>query len=437
MHVPSTGGAAQRAALLHRAVWRWHFFAGLVILPFLAWLAITGGLYLYKPEIERAVYADWIAASPGEPLAPARLIAQVERQTGARVLDLTSAPRGDSWRMTLDRSGERRTAFVDPTSGRVLGTTAEGGVMETIKSLHSLSITGPVGNAIIEIVAGWAIILVLTGFVLWWPRRATAAFRNTGARGKWRRVHAWTGAMVGVVLLFLAASGLSWSVVWGTAMQTVIAKTESGRPRPPGVAPTTGHHAPERPAGKDDPALPWSLQRASVPHAGHASAIDADAALAVARARGLGASYTLRPPSEPGRPWLISAAVANSRDAHVVYVVPQDGAVLLDARSRDFGIGARTFEWGLYTHMGQQYGEPNRLLMLAGAIGTLVLCVTAPVLWWKRRGSRRFAPAPIADPATSRRVAAVMLIVGLALPLTGLTMLAVLAGEWLWGKRQT
>lgn len=435
MHAPSTGGAAQRAALLHRAVWRWHFFAGLVILPFLAWLAVTGGLYLYKPEVERAVYADWIAASAGEPLPPTRLIAQAERQTNARVLDLTSAPQGDSWRMTIDRSSERRTAFIDPATGRVLGTTAEGGVMETIKTLHSLSITGPIGNAMIEIVAGWAIILVLSGFVLWWPRRATAAFRRGGARGNWRRIHAWTGATVGVVLLFLAASGLSWSVVWGSTMQTVIANTESGRPRPPGVAPG-GHHAPDRPAGKDDPALPWSMQRAAVPHAGHADMIDADAALAIAQARGLRAPYTLRPPSEPDRPWLISAAVTNSRDAHVVYVDPQTGAVLLDARSKDFGVGARIFEWGLYTHMGQQYGEPNRLVMLAGVIGTLLLCITAPILWWKRRGSRRLAPAPVADPAATRRVAAVMLIVGLALPLTGLTMLAALAGEWVWERRQ-
>lgn len=436
MHAPSTGSATQRASLLHRAVWRWHFFAGLAILPFLAWLAITGGLYLYKPEIERAVYADWIAASPGETLAPGRLIAEAQRQTGGRVVDLTSAPRGDSWRMTIDRSGERRTAFVDPATGRVLGTTAQGGVIETVKILHSLSITGPIGNAMIEIVAGWAIALVLTGFVLWWPRRETAAFRTGGARGKWRRVHAWTGATIGVVLLFQAASGLSWSVVWGSLMQTVIAKTESGRPRPGGVVPAD-HHAPARPAGTDDPALPWSMQRAAVPHAGHDQRIDADDALAIANARGVGAPFTLRPPGEPGQPWLASAAVTNSRDAHVLYIDPQDGTVLLDAKSKDFGLGARTFEWGLYTHMGQQYGEANRLLMLAGAIGTLLLCVTAPILWWKRRGSRRLAPAPTADPATSRRVAAVMLIVGLALPLTGLTMLAALVGEWLWGKRRT
>lgn len=432
----STVAPPLRATALHRATWRWHFYAGLVVLPFLAWLAVTGGLYLYKPEIERWLYADWSVVEPQEPLGPAALISGIERQTGARLIEYsTSANMRDSWQATIDRDGDRRTVFVDPGDARVLGETTEGGVMETVKTLHSLSITGPVGNAMIEIVAGWAIVLVLTGIVLWWPRRSTAAVRRGGSRGKWRRIHAWTGATVGIVLLFLAASGLSWSIVWGAAMQTVIAKTESGRPRPPGVAPATGHHAPDRAAGKDDPALPWSIQRASIPHAGHGNVIDADTALAIAQARGLAAPYTLRPPNKPGRPWLISAAVTNASDAHVVYVDPQDGAVLLDARSKDFGLGARIFEWGLYTHMGQQYGEPNRLLMLAGAIGTLVLCITAPILWWKRRGSRRLAPAPVADRATSRRVATVMLIVGLALPLTGLTMLAALAGEWVWGKR--
>jgi len=30
----------------YRAVWRWHFYAGLFVLPFIAWLALTGAVYL-------------------------------------------------------------------------------------------------------------------------------------------------------------------------------------------------------------------------------------------------------------------------------------------------------------------------------------------------------------------------------------------------------
>lgn len=32
---------------LYRAIWRWHFYAGLLILPFLVTLALSGAIYLF------------------------------------------------------------------------------------------------------------------------------------------------------------------------------------------------------------------------------------------------------------------------------------------------------------------------------------------------------------------------------------------------------
>ena len=32
----------------YRAVWRWHFYAGLLVLPFLMLMALTGALYLFQ-----------------------------------------------------------------------------------------------------------------------------------------------------------------------------------------------------------------------------------------------------------------------------------------------------------------------------------------------------------------------------------------------------
>ena len=37
---------------VYRAVWRWHFYAGLLVLPFLIWLAVTGGLFVFKDTID-------------------------------------------------------------------------------------------------------------------------------------------------------------------------------------------------------------------------------------------------------------------------------------------------------------------------------------------------------------------------------------------------
>ncbi|MFT8816373.1 PepSY domain-containing protein, partial [Acetobacter fabarum] len=36
-------------------LWRWHFFSGLFCLPFVAFLSLTGAVYLFKPQID-----DWI-----------------------------------------------------------------------------------------------------------------------------------------------------------------------------------------------------------------------------------------------------------------------------------------------------------------------------------------------------------------------------------------
>ena len=37
---------------LYRTLWRWHFYAGLICIPFVIWLAVTGSVYLFRPQIE-------------------------------------------------------------------------------------------------------------------------------------------------------------------------------------------------------------------------------------------------------------------------------------------------------------------------------------------------------------------------------------------------
>lgn len=61
---------------LYAAVWRWHFYPGLRTLPFLVLLAVTGGLYLFKDEINDRRYETLLRVPPadGEPLAPSVLL---------------------------------------------------------------------------------------------------------------------------------------------------------------------------------------------------------------------------------------------------------------------------------------------------------------------------------------------------------------------------
>src|SRR5688500_16642116 len=57
MPTPATPRASDRWRF-YRAVWRWHFYAGLFVLPFIAWLALTGAVYVYQKPIDRWIHHD-------------------------------------------------------------------------------------------------------------------------------------------------------------------------------------------------------------------------------------------------------------------------------------------------------------------------------------------------------------------------------------------
>ncbi len=413
----------------YRAMWRWHFYAGLIVLPVLAIMAVTGALYLYKPEIERIVYRDRIVLPPGGAmLAPSRLVAAVERAAGAPVTQIVRPPSdGESWRLRVRSDGGRATTwFVDPHDGRILGRMEGGGVMDLVRDIHSLALTGPVGNRLVEVVAGWAILLCVTGLYLRWPRRGQPALALRGrASGRlfWRDLHGTLGFLSAAVILFLAVTGMPWTEVWGGGLQRVVAANNMGRPKLAELPWT-------EPAKQ---ALPWSLREGGALPGG-VGGIGVDEAMRTAAARGVTGGYTLVLPAAPGLPYLVATTVVRAQDARALMIDAGSGAVVQDMDWRMFGRGAQAVEWGIATHQGQEYGEANRLLMLAGCLCLLLLCLTAPVLWWKRRRNGRLAEPPAATPAAKRVVAALMLLVGLLFPLTGLSMVAALLGEWGVGR---
>src|SRR5690606_6786311 len=66
---------------LRQRVWRWHFLAGLVVVPFALLLATTGGIYLFKPQVEAFTERSINAmASPGGQALPADDLVAAARQ---------------------------------------------------------------------------------------------------------------------------------------------------------------------------------------------------------------------------------------------------------------------------------------------------------------------------------------------------------------------
>ncbi|NMI19130.1 PepSY-associated TM helix domain-containing protein [Xanthomonas hortorum] len=252
----------------YRAVWRWHFYAGLLVLPFIIWLALTGAAFLYQDAIDRSVHHGLKVVPVGALRVSAQhLVDAAQRSDGGTLFRYTTPSRADASAEIglVDAHGMRHVVYVDPYRARVLGTLPEHGTLGwTIRRLHSLELIGPLARGLIEMAAGWAIMLVLTGMYLWWPRGRRGGVLSV--RGKpaqrlfWRDLHAVTGASVGAVLLFLALTGMPWSWLWGAQVNRWVNGQDFGYPAGLRVQQPMSQ---QRLTETTDPA--WSLRQARVP----------------------------------------------------------------------------------------------------------------------------------------------------------------------------
>ena len=432
-----------RRGSFYRAVWRWHFIAGLLVLPFLCILATTGALYLFQGELDAWIYRSWDRVAPGAAEKPLHeLVADVEAATRGKVMQLTlPAERDRALRMIVHADGQAQTAFVDPYSGALNGVTRYGGVMQVVRKLHSLQYFGAKASWLMEIAAGWAIVLVGTGFYLWWPRGASGGVvtirGSPRKRTFWRDVHAVTGAFSGALVLFLAVTGMPWSDVWGGQVQAWATAAGLNRPAAPAdVVPdwelenasSTGAEVPDH--HHESIGLPWALEKAAPPLSGKRAGtpIDADEAAATLARAGLARPYSLTLPRGARGAYAATHSPDRIEDVRVVYVDQYDGRVLDDVGYARFGAAAKAIEWGIAVHQGQEYGSVNRYLMLAGCVAIIALAVSSATMWWKRRPRGKLGmPPPPQNPRSLYVMAAIVLPIAILYPLVGLSLIVALA----------
>ncbi|PRD41872.1 hypothetical protein C5748_19665 [Phyllobacterium phragmitis] len=440
----STGAAVRSASDLYRAVWRWHFYAGLLVLPFMITLAITGALYLFKDEIDAIVHSDLKKVEISENVAKASpsamMAAAVAAYPGTAIKFTDPATPASSAEITVNTENQGKLAvYVNPYTGRVLGSLPDRGtIMWTIRYLHSLKYFGSFARALIEIAGGWSILLVGTGIYLWWPRRQTGGVLSVRATPKrrvfWRDTHAVTGIFVGFFIVFLAITGMPWSGVWGAKVNEWANGNNFGYPVGVRVAvPMSDEHLDH--VAKTS----WSLEQAQIPqssgHGHDATPIGLDAAIATFDRLGLHAGYAVNIPTTPHGVYTGSVYPDDLSRQRVVHLDQYSGQPLIDMRFADYGPLGKWLEWGINVHMGQEFGLANQLVLLAACIAIIVLAVSAGVMWWKRRpaGSLGVPPMP-ADRRVFRGLIAILVIGGIVFPLVGLSLVIMLALDWAYSR---
>lgn len=423
----------RRRKAFHNAVWRWHFYAGLLCIPFVIWLALTGSIYLWRPQIEAWLDRpyDRLATAGPAASADAQAAAALAAVPGSTLHEyiLPQAP-DQAVRILVARDGIDRRVYVDPRSLAVLKVaTEEKRPMRVLFHLHGELLAGALGSYLVEIAACWAIVMLLTGLYLWWPSGrsglAGTLYPRLGRGGRvfWRDLHAVTGIWVSLLALALILTGLPWAKGWGGYLAEIRALT--GTARGP-VDWTIGGKMPKTDA-------------ASEPHDGHdgmtmgamatAPPRPGDLARVVAAARPLAIAppVAILPPKSAGAPW---SAVSGAADRPLRGEARIDGATG-KVRSRtafaDRHWIDRAVGYGVAGHEGALFGLANQLLGTLACLFLVLLAVSGAILWWRRRPVGLLG-APIRLSRPRAGIGLVMLVgaLGLCLPMFGATLAGVL-----------
>src|SRR4051812_43780230 len=207
-------------------MWRWHFHAGLLCIPFVIVLSLSGSIYLFKPQIDALAdrQVDSLQLRGTRATAEAQIAAALASLPGSKlfVYEIPREP-DDAVRVHLYApDGSGRIVYVHPETLTILKTVPHTArLTEIVRTLHGELFAGRAGAVLVELAACWAIIMIVSGLWLWWPRDTPGAAGllypriTQGRRIFWRDLHAVTGIWVSSWVLFLLITALPWTPVWG------------------------------------------------------------------------------------------------------------------------------------------------------------------------------------------------------------------------------
>lgn len=437
------------------AFWRWHFYGSLIVIPVLFALSVSGMTYMFRAQVDAWTHPGVLtvsAAADAERLPLSAQEAAVRAAFPDREIISATDNSGDRATVFVTELGDvSRNVYVDPFRAAVTGDLSEDDLVSTwAERVHGdlLLGDGEVGDRIVELGASWAIVLTVTGFLIFFlgrkPRRGAVRKKTRGAR--LRSLHALVGLPVGLGILMLVVSGLPWTGVWGSAAESV-AGTSGGSlwADDPGGESTVEAQI-ERGNGSSSPAG-WEV--AGLPagtSTGSGTPVSIDAAVAASRGEGAPEPYFITYPegesgvfSVYGYQW---ANNGNPAEADVtlqktVHVDQYSGAPVAVYGYDDYSAVAQVVANGIAIHEGRRFGPVNMILTTLFCLAVLFMCVSAPIMWWKRRGTATGIVAPRARlPLLANRLLLVAVIaLGVFLPLFGLSVLVILAFDQLIVRR--
>nr|WP_319557003.1 PepSY domain-containing protein [uncultured Vibrio sp.] len=452
---------AARRKTLYFLTWRWHFYAGLYVVPFMLMLAITGLVMLFDDEIEQIRYAELLKVTPQSQVMPVshQLTAVKEAYPDTQVTQFIPATQSDSANRfsVLLADGSTRFVTVNPYSAEVLGAIDRSeSWYELANNIHSTLMIGDLGDYLIEVAASLGMILLVSGLYLWLPvdnARKSGFLRvrvRSGARVFWRDLHANLGGILSLVLLFFLVSGLAWTGIWGgklvQAWNTFPTYYTWGEKPQSELTHADLNHGSEK-------EMPWNLEQTPVPqshhHGGEQEMVSTNATFGIdqviAQAKVLGfTQYRVAFPRGETGVYTVSANtmagdIIDPCDDRTAHFDQYTGELIIEVTWKDYSPFAKAMAAGTSLHQGD-LSLWNKVSNMLFCVAFAFVSITGVIMWWLRRptGQGRLGVPPrfeqdgiwIAGLAT-------LTVISVIFPLAGATIVLALMLDWLLVSRIT
>lgn len=430
---------------LYFAAWRWHFYAGLYVVPFLLMLALTGAFMMaydyYGNELGYA--PDVAVAGPALPPSQIASAALASVPDGTVATYITPASPTRPAYVEIAKGAAFIAVAVNPYTAEVLVSNDETQTWRNwAERVHGTLLIGTLGDRLIEAAASLSILLIVTGLYLWWPRgggllAALVPDLKAKGRGLWRELHKATGIWISAILLIFMLSGLAWTGIWGD----LYVKPWSGFPanKWDNVPLSDLTHKDLNHTALHE--VPWTLEAQHLPASGSdagtpavAQPVVLDTVVQWAGANGFQGQYKIALPGSDTGVYSVSIDGRNGdgftpSDDRFVHIDRYTGNILADVPYAAYPLLGKAMAWGIGLRKGEA-GPLNFWFNAAYLALVVFLCVSGIVMWWKRRpaGASRLAAPPLpADLPMWKGAVLVALATSLAFPMAGVALLIVLA----------
>jgi uncharacterized iron-regulated membrane protein len=340
-------------------------------------------------------------------------------------------------RITLDdMAGNQRYVFLDEHNQIVADQNAKHTYANVMRNIHSSLFTeNTFINYLVELTACWTIFMIISGTYMLIKKKLIS---NKSKKLKFQKWHGILGLIIAIPLFILVLTGLPWSGFMGAKIAGIM--DNSG---------TLGQsELAVNPPKSDVNEIPWATRSNQQPASKETSAhhgsgeipntkiqhqITIDKVIAQAKKEHITKPYSIVYPAKAEAAFTVSKGSntgvtgldVSPYDEKTLYLDQYNGKNLGEVKYQEYGVIGKWFTWGIPLHEGHLFGVANKVINLLICVALLVAIGLGLTSWIKRMGNRKVkVPVRVQKPMSISLII-VLVILGLLMPLFGLSILVV------------